>query len=107
MILTVTLNPLLESRLYYDSISIGSNNRSINKIYTAGGKGINVSRQLNALGIENIALTFLGGNNGKIYRKLLADEGISFFAVPIKSETRSATLALAFSMAPLSSCPQE
>ena len=94
MILTVTLNPLLESRLYYESLSLGKSNRGTKKAYNAGGKGINVSRQLNALGIENIALTFLGGNNGKIFRKLLSDEGINYFAVPTKSETRAATLAV-------------
>ncbi len=94
MILTVTLNPLIESRLCYESLSLGKSNRGSKKLYHAGGKGINVSRQLNALGVDNIALTFLGGNNGKIFRKLLSDEGINYFAVPTKAETRSATLAV-------------
>lgn len=94
MVLTVTLNPLLENRLYYDSIQLGASNRSRQQAFQAGGKGINVSRQLNHLGIQNIALTFLGGNNGKIVRKILTEEKINFSAISTKSETRSATLTI-------------
>lgn len=92
MILTVTLNPLLENRLYFNSVELGKNNRSTSREFKAGGKGINVSRQLNYLGIKNIALTFLGGNNGKILRKILTKEEINFTAISTKSETRAATL---------------
>jgi len=94
MVLTVTLNPLLENRLYYDSIQLGASNRSKRQTFKAGGKGINVSRQLNHLGIQNIALTFLGGNNGKILRRILAEEKINFSAFSTKSETRSATITI-------------
>ncbi len=94
MVLTVTLNPLLESRLFYDSIQLGASNRSIRQTFKAGGKGINVSRQLNHLGIQNIALTFLGGNNGKIMRRILTVEKINFSAISTKSETRSATITI-------------
>ncbi|VAX24641.1 1-phosphofructokinase [hydrothermal vent metagenome] len=92
MILTVTLNPLLENRLYFDSIDLGKSNRSTSHEFKAGGKGINVSRQLNHLGIKNIALTFLGGNNGKALRKIMAEEEINLTAISTKSETRAATL---------------
>ncbi len=94
MVLTVTLNPLLENRLYYDSIQLGASNRSKHQAFKAGGKGINVSRQLNCLGIQNIALTFLGGSNGKILRRILTEEEINFSAISTKSETRSATLTI-------------
>lgn len=94
MILTVTLNPLLENRLYFDSVELGKSNRSTSREFKAGGKGINVSRQLNYLGIKNIALTFLGGNNGKIIRKILLEEEINFTAISTKSETRAATLTV-------------
>ena len=94
MILTVTLNPLLENRFYYDSVELGVSNRSKSHEFKAGGKGINVSRQLNYLDIKNIALTFLGGNNGKILRKILFEEDINFTAISTKSETRLAALAV-------------
>lgn len=94
MILTVTPNPLLERRLIFDSINLSAVNRSNSEIYYAGGKGINVSRQLNKLGIKNLALTFLGGHNGKLLRRTLENEGINFNAVSTKDETRYATVTI-------------
>lgn len=92
MILTVTLNPLLERRLFFSNIKLGSENRTAVEKYTAGGKGINVSRQLNFLGINNLAVTFLGGNNGRIIKNILSEEKINFTSIQTKSETRSAAL---------------
>lgn len=94
MILTVTLNPLLERRLIFNEIELGKNNRARNEFFSAGGKGINVSRQLNLLKTDNLAFTFLGGNNGKILRSLLSAENINFTAVQTKSETRTASLIM-------------
>jgi len=94
MILTVTVNPLLEKRLYFDSTFKGSVNRCYAEKYYAGGKGINVSRQLNKLKIENLALTFSGGTNGKILRNVLASEGINCQIIATKNETRNGTLLL-------------
>lgn len=94
MILTVTLNPLLERRLLFKHIELGKNNRAISESFSAGGKGINVSRQLNFLKTESLAFTFLGGNNGKILRSLLTAENIDFTAVQTKSETRQASLIM-------------
>ena len=62
--------------------------------FYAGGKGINVSRQLNKLGIQNQALLFAGGNNGKILRRLLTEEGIDFSIVNTKEETRLASIII-------------
>lgn len=92
MILTITINPLLERRLTYKTVYSGKENRSDNELYTAGGKGINVQRQLKYLETPGLSLTFLGGNNGKIMRNLLASEGLDFAAVSTKMETRSAVL---------------
>ena len=91
MVLTITLNPLLEKKLYFDNIT-SRNSRAYKQEYLAGGKGININRQLNLLGIQNHALTFLGGANGKKLRSILESEKISFSAVSTKSETREATL---------------
>ena len=94
MILTVTLNPLLERRLFFDSVELGKSNRSRKEFFTCGGKGINVSRQLNSLGEKNSALTFLGGNNGKILRHCLSQDKIDFTVISTKSETRSADIII-------------
>ncbi len=94
MILTVTANPLLEIRLTYKNISLGKDNRSEKENFAVGGKGINVSRQLNLLNMKNMAFTFLGGNNGKIIKNLLAEEKINFTNVQTKSETRKAAVII-------------
>ncbi len=94
MVLTVTLNPLLENRIEFESIKLGAVSRGSNKEFKAGGKGLNVSRQLDYLSIKNVALLFLGGNNGKTLRKILIDENVDFASISCKSETRAATLAI-------------
>ena len=94
MILTVTLNPLLERRLVFASAKLGDEHRAKYEYYKAGGKGINVSRQLNFLGIKNSAFTFIGGSNGKIFRHILNEENIDFSLVAAKSETRCADIII-------------
>jgi 1-phosphofructokinase family hexose kinase len=94
MIATVTLNPLLERRLEYERVVLGETHRPLGETYAAGGKGINVSRQLRKLGVDSLAFTVLGGANGKRMRRLLKDEGIEFVAVASKSDSRSAALAI-------------
>lgn len=104
MILTVTLNPLLEHRLTYEALNIGKVNRGAQENYKAGGKGINVSRQLNFLSVDNLAFTFLGGNNGKLLKKLLGEEKINFTSISIQSETRSAAIIIDESTRTVTSC---
>lgn len=104
MILTVTLNPLLEHRLTYEALKIGKVNRGAQENYKAGGKGINVSRQLNFLSVDNLAFTFLGGNNGKLLKKLLGEEKINFTSISIQSETRSAAIMIDESTRTVTSC---
>ncbi|MCF8243156.1 MAG: 1-phosphofructokinase [Melioribacteraceae bacterium] len=94
MVLTVTLNPLLEKRLHFPCIKTGQVNRSSKVEYKSGGKGINVSRQLNTLGISNHALTFLGGLNGKSLRHILTEEKIEHVIVSTHDETRWGCLIL-------------
>ena len=92
MVITVTLNPLIERRLFYKSIHYGDGNRTSDETVLAGGKGINVSRQLNKLGLQNLSLTFAGGYSGKLFKKLLSVEGIISSYVITEDETRNATV---------------
>lgn len=94
MILTVTLNPLLEKRLFFSTAELGKSNRAYKEIYAAGGKGINVSRQLNFLKMQNHALTFIGGGSGKKLRHILDEEKINASYVSTKNETRSAAVII-------------
>jgi tagatose 6-phosphate kinase len=88
MILTVTLNPLVERKYEYDSVIYGGTNRNPSEYLLAGGKGINVSRELNLFELDNLALTFAGGYNGKILKKLLLEENIKTSFVHTTDETR-------------------
>lgn len=88
MILTVTINPLFEHRLTYSRTVINKKNRDGKLSFAAGGKGINVSRQLNQIGIQNIALTFSGGTFGKLLREVINSEGLDFSLINVSSETR-------------------
>lgn len=102
MILTVTLNPLLERRFIFNNLDIGNENRGGTVQLKAGGKGINVSRQLKKLHVNNIALSFAGGANGKIFREILRNEDLSFTYVNTKDNTREAALILETSTGKLS-----
>jgi 1-phosphofructokinase family hexose kinase len=88
MILTVTINPLLEQRLTFSKVSSSTQNRNGKLQFSAGGKGINVNRQLNILDVQNIALTFSGGNYGKLFRESIKNEGIDFSLINTCTETR-------------------
>jgi tagatose 6-phosphate kinase len=94
MILTVTINPLLERCFYFSRINLSGVNRNGKLILKAGGKGINVNRQLNKLGVKNIALLFIGGSNGKLLRESLQKEQIHFSEINTKSETREAAIII-------------
>ncbi len=94
MIVTVTLNPLLERRYTFESINYPGSNRDGKVLIQAGGKGINVSRQLNLLSTHGLSFTFLGGNNGKLLRDILQREGINFTAVKTNAETREGVVLI-------------
>jgi len=94
MILTVTINPLLERRYYYQSLNLSSANRNGKLIIKAGGKGINVNRQLNKMGVKNIAMLFTGGGNGKLIREALRKEQINFSEIITKNETRDSAIII-------------
>ena len=55
MIYTVTLNPSIDFIVRIDKVEIGEVNRMESDDKFAGGKGINVSRILQRLGIYNTA----------------------------------------------------
>ena len=94
MVLTVTLNPLLERRYKFSRINFSQENRNGILEIKAGGKGINVSRQLNHLNVENIALTFLGCANGKQLKEILIKENIRITSIRTESNTRDAAIII-------------
>ncbi|MHC5879614.1 PfkB family carbohydrate kinase, partial [Streptococcus pyogenes] len=54
----------------------------------AGGKGINVSRILKRLNIDNTATGFVGGFTGRFIEESLQTEGITSNFVQVEEDTR-------------------
>ncbi|MDR0983854.1 MAG: 1-phosphofructokinase family hexose kinase [Ruminococcus sp.] len=69
MIYTVTLNPAIDYYIKITNLLWGEVNRTNSETVAIGGKGINVSRALTELGMENIALGFTAGLTGELVRK--------------------------------------
>jgi len=53
-----------------------------------GGGGINVSRVLQRLGSETIAIFPAGGSMGALFKRLLSDEHVRHLSIPIEGDTR-------------------
>ena len=88
-ILTITLNPAVDTRYEIDNVMVGEVNRVINKVESPGGKGLNVSNVLNKLGADVIATGFLGGTKGEFIKKKLKEKEISQDFQCVSGETRT------------------
>jgi 1-phosphofructokinase len=89
MIITVTMNPAIDKTVELDHLEQGSLNRLKSVITDVGGKGINVSKTIKALGGETIATGFIGGSGGSLIEKVLKEQGIKSDFVEIKNEVRT------------------
>lgn len=94
MVTTITLNPMLDKTVRVDRLVRGAIHRSPEMKMVAGGKGINVSRQLNLLGVETMATGFLGGEIGAIILRLLKSETIEHDFVATAVMTREGVTML-------------
>lgn len=88
MIYTCTLNPSIDYIVELDSIQLGDLNRAKRTEQYPGGKGINVSRVLKRLGVENTALGFIGGFTGEFIREELSKELVNHDFVKANGTTR-------------------
>lgn len=89
MLYTVTLNPALDRTIYVDSLLVHESNRIGREERFAGGKGIDVSRALAALGTPSVALGFVGGFDGKEFEGRLLLDGVACRFTRIAGETRT------------------
>ncbi len=88
MIYTVTFNPSIDYVIQTENLILGDINRVDNEKKFAGGKGINVSRVLNNLGVSSKALGFIGGFTGKFIKDSLVNLGIFTDFIEVKEDTR-------------------
>ena len=88
MILTVTMNPSIDTRYTLGHLVVDDVNRVV-PAKTAGGKGLNVSRVLVQLGDDVVATGLLGGHSGAYLGDLMDADGITHRFTPIAGESRT------------------
>jgi len=88
MIYTCTLNPSVDYIVKVDDFRLGELNRAAQTAVFPGGKGINVSRVLKRLGMDSVALGFIGGFTGAFIEQALAQENIPCDFVKVPEATR-------------------
>ncbi|MBN1322911.1 MAG: 1-phosphofructokinase [Methanotrichaceae archaeon] len=88
MIYTITLNPALDRTIWVDRIREDESNRIEEEHRYAGGKSIDVSKVLKNLGLDSVALGFVGGFAGRELEGRLLNEGIQSDFIRVSGETR-------------------
>jgi 6-phosphofructokinase 2 len=87
-IVTLTVNPALDVSTATDRVIPGHKLRCGTTALDPGGGGVNVSRVIQRLGGQSIAIYAAGGPTGEAYRQLLDGEGIVSRVVRIAGSTR-------------------
>lgn len=88
MIYTVTFNPSLDYYVKVNNLKSGVVNRTAAERLTVGGKGINVSLALKALGDQSMALGFVAGFTGKAIRDKIAEQNLPFDFIEVQGQSR-------------------
>jgi len=88
MIYTVTFNPSVDYIVEVENFVSGTVNRVKEDHKYPGGKGINVSRVLNNLGVKSKALGFIGGFTEEYIKSTLESQGIDTDFITVNEDTR-------------------
>lgn len=91
MIVTVTMNPAIDKTVEIDALERGGLNRIHHVELDAGGKGINVSKTIHALGGKSIATGFIAGSTGKMIQGVMDEWEIENDFIEVSGETRTNT----------------
>lgn len=87
-IFTLTLNPAFDIHASIPSFLVEHENLASSVSRDIGGKGVNISRALNANGIPNLALVVLGEENGAEFKSKLEAERINYKAIFVPGRIR-------------------
>jgi 1-phosphofructokinase family hexose kinase len=90
MILTVTANSALDKVMFIDEFRPTSVMRSTRLVESVGGKGLDASVVLQALGVHNVALGFVAGPSGERLVQLLDGYNIQHDLIWVAGQTRTA-----------------
>ena len=72
-IITLTLNPAIDETFYVNRIENGKVGKLEQMTIIAGGKGVNISKVLDSLGVEVQTIVLLGDDNEQYFQSLLPD----------------------------------
>jgi tagatose 6-phosphate kinase len=93
-VVVVTLNPAVDITYHVDGYSAHQVNRVKNVDKMPGGKGINVLRVMNLLGLPARGIGFLAGRTGAWIAEELEKANIAFYGHLTPGETRSTTAVI-------------
>jgi 6-phosphofructokinase 2 len=88
VIATLTLNPAIDKSIEVEQLIPEKKMRCPKMMIEAGGGGINISKAIEELGGQSIAIFPFGGVNGKSLIKLLSQRNIIVKPIEIKDDTR-------------------
>lgn len=94
MIYTITPNPCIDRTIKVPEIQFNAVLRSEKIGLDLGGKGFNVSRSLKQLGVESLAIAWVGGGTGKMLSDGLQSMGIQTDFVWVDEDTRTNTMII-------------
>ncbi|MDR2350121.1 MAG: 1-phosphofructokinase [Deltaproteobacteria bacterium] len=89
MITTLTPNPALDKTARVERMKANALNRLFDVTVDAGGKGVNVSAMIKALGGESLTTGFVGGGAGDEFLSLVGKKGIEGDFVKVRGTTRT------------------
>jgi tagatose 6-phosphate kinase len=88
LIVTITLNPVLEVEYVAAKLDKGTTNQVRRVRYRAGGRGLAVARVLHTFGHDVVAGGLAGGSAGELIRNELARAGVATQFTRIAAESR-------------------
>jgi len=87
-IITISLNPALDVTLWIPSMDFNEPNKTMQERTYAGGKSINISRVLTALGEKPLALGVTGADNRRMFTELLDKDRVLYDFVSVPGSIR-------------------
>ena len=87
-IITLTLNPAFDLHCYIERFAPYHENLAKITDNDASGKGVNISRALNACGVPNLAFVVLGDENGDSFAGQLRGDGMRFRSITVPGRIR-------------------
>ena len=87
-IVTLTLNPAVDSSCTTERVRPLHKVRTTNERFDPGGGGINVARVVNELGSESFAVFLAGGRSGDVLEELVREAGVMAHQIRIDEPTR-------------------